>query len=175
MSKRIIALATGILIAIMVFSTAFAGGGIKVSGVSFTLGSLIANGTVSGIGNTDVTMVLVASGIPAITCINNGTNSVPGQSSPKVTAQGTEALPGNDPLRKNGKSSFGVETNPPDLSSWTWQTAGCPNSNWTFELTFVYWTNATIYVYDTATQSLLTKQNYACTTTLTSVSCVPTN
>jgi hypothetical protein len=168
MNKKLLSLASGIAIAILVFSTAYAGG-IKISGTSFSLGSLIANGTISGIGNTDVTMVLDASGIPAIICTNNGSNQVPGQSYPKVTAEGTQVLPGNDPLRKNGKSLFGVETNPP--APLTWDQAGCPNSNWTAEITFVYWTNATISVYDTATMALLLQQNYVCTTTLTSVSC----
>lgn len=172
MNKKVLSVAASLLVAVLVFSDAFAGG-VKLTGVSFSLGSLIAHGTVSGIGNTDVTMVLDASGIPAITCTNNGGNQVPGQSYPKVSAEGQQVLPGNSPVRKNGKSLFGVETQPP--APLTWDQAGCPNSNWTAEITFVYWTNATVSVYDTATLTLLTKQNYACTTTLTSVSCVPTN
>ncbi len=171
MNKKLFALVCALVMAMLVFSTGFATGGVKLSSVSFSLGSLISNGFVSGIGNTDVTMVLAGSGIPAITCYNNGGNAVPGQSSPKVTAQGTELLPGNSPLRKNGKAPFGVETQPP--APLTWQQAGCPNSNWYAVITFVYWTNATIYVYDTGTGALLLQQNYACTTTLTSVSCTP--
>ncbi len=171
MNKKIFALASGLLIAVLVFSTAYAGG-VKISGTSFSLGSLIANGTVSGIGNTDVTMVLDASGIPVIVCTNQGGNQVPGQSSPKVSAEGTQNLLGSDPLRKNGKSPFGVETNPPP--PLTWDQAGCPNSNWTAQIVFVYWTNATISVYDTATLALLAQQNYVCTTTTTSVSCTAT-
>lgn len=172
MNKKVLSIAASLLVAVLVFTDAFAGG-VKLTGVSFSLGSLIAKGSVSGIGNTDVTMVLDASGIPAIICTNYGGNQVPGQSSPKVSAEGTQTLPGNSPLRKNGKAPFGVETQPP--APLTWDQAGCPNSNWTAQITFVYWTNATVSVYDTATLSLLAKQNYACTTTLTSVSCVPTN
>ena len=172
MNKRIVALTGSILIAILVFSTAFAGGGVRLSGVSFSLGSLITNGYVSGIGNTDVTMVLDASGIPAIVCTNYGGNQVPGQSSPKVSAQGSENLLGNSPLRKNGKAPYDVETNPP--APLTWDQAGCPNSNWTAQIVFVYWTNATISVYDSLTGALLLTQNYVCSTTKTSVSCTPT-
>ena len=172
MNKRILAVVTGALIAVLVFSDAFATGGIKFT-ANFSLGSLIAKGTVSGIGNTDISMVLDASGIPAITCINQGGNQVPGQSYPKVSAQGTVLLPGNSPLRKNGKTTYGVETQTP--TQLTWEQAGCPNSNWTAKITFVYWTNATISVYNTATWALLARKNYVCTTTLTSVSCVPTN
>ncbi len=168
MNRKAFSVASAVLIALLAFSNAFAGS-IKLSSVTFSLGSLIANGTVSGIGNTDVTMVLDASGIPAIMCINNGTNQVPGQSYPKVSAEGTQSLLGNNPIRKNGQSPFGVETNPP--APLTWQQAGCPNSNWTAEITFVYWTNSTISVYDTSTGALLLQQNYVCSTTTTSVSC----
>ncbi len=169
MNKKFLSIASAVLVAVLVFSTAYAGG-IKLSGVSFSLGSLISNGSISGIGNTDVQMVLTASGIPAVTCYNNGSNPVPGQSSPKVTASGSENLLGTDAVRKNGKSPFGVETNPP--APLTWDQAGCPNSNWTAVITFVYWTNATITIYDLSTGALLLTQNYVCQTTLTSVSCV---
>ena len=169
MKKKLFAVVSGLMLTILVFSTAFAGGGVKLSSVTFSLGSLIAKGNVSGIGNTDVTMVLDASGIPAIVCTNGGGNQVPGQSSPKVTAEGSQKLLGNDPLRKNGKAAFGVETLPPP--PLTWDQAGCPNSNWTAQIVFVYWTNAVISVYDSTTQALLLKQNYTCTTTNTTVSC----
>ncbi len=171
MKKRILSIAASALIAVLVFTNVFASG-IKFT-ATFSLGSLIANGAISGIGNTDVTMVLDASGIPAITCINNGSNSVPGQSYPKVSAEGSVLLPGNSLLRKNGKSPYGVETQAP--APLTWQQAGCPNSNWTAQIAFVYWTNATISVYDAGTGALLAKQKYVCNTTLTSVTCTPTN
>lgn len=171
MNKRVLSLLSGLLMAAVVFSTVFAGGGVKLSSVTFSLGSLIAKGAISGIGNTDVSMILDASGIPAIVCTNGGGNQVPGQSSPKVSAEGTQTLLGNDPVRKNGKSPFGVETNPP--APLTWDQAGCPNSNWTAQIVFVYWTNATISVYDLTTGALILKQNYVCTTTDTSVSCTP--
>lgn len=168
MKKKLFSIAASALVAILVFTNAFASG-IKLSGVTFSLGSLIVNGAISGIGNTNVTMVLDASGIPAITCVNSGGNQVPGQSFPKVSAEGSQNLLGNDPVRKNGKSPFGVETNPP--APLTWQQAGCPNSNWTASITFVFWTNATVSVYDMSTGALLLQQNYVCNTTTTSVSC----
>jgi hypothetical protein len=170
-NKRLVSVAASALIALLVFTNAFAGG-IKFT-ATFSLGSLIAKGTITGIGNTDVTMVLDASGIPVITCVNKGGNRVPGQSSPKISAKGSVLLPGNSPVRKNGKSPYGVETQPP--APLTWQQAGCPNSNWTAQITFVYWTNATISAHDTGTGALLAKQNYVCNTTLTSVSCTPIN
>lgn len=173
MYKKVVALASVVLVATLVFSNAFAAGGIKLSGTSFSIGSLIANGFVSGIGNTDVTMVLDASGTPAIVCTNGGGNQVPGQSSPKIFAEGRQNLLGNDALRKNGKAPYGVETAPPP--ALTWDQAGCPNSNWTAEIVYVFWTNATISVFDTLSNTLLLQQNYVCTTTRNpnTVSCTP--
>jgi len=164
------------LLATVLFSTsALAGGSVKLSNVTFQLGSLIANGTLTGLGRTDVTVALDASGVPVITCTNNGNNDVRGQSSPKVSASGEQTLLGNDPIRKNGRSPFDVETTDPDVIAW--DAAGCPSSNWTGHIDFIYWTDATISVYDTATYSPsaqpLTQRNYTCTTTRfpASVSC----
>src|SRR6266508_1279348 len=108
MKKRILALLSVLLVAILITSPVSAGPGIGLSGVQFSLGSLIANGTVKGLGNTDVVMVLDASGIPVITCTNYGGSSVPGQSSPKVSASGNQFLDGDSPVRKNGRSPFDV-------------------------------------------------------------------
>jgi hypothetical protein len=116
-----------------------------------------------GLGNADVTIVLDASGIPAITCTNYGGNDVPGQSYPKVSAVGQQTLDGDDPIRKNGRSPFLTETDDPETIPW--DEAGCPNSNWTAHIDFIFWTNATISVYDTATSVLLLTQNYTCATT----------
>ncbi len=171
MKKRILFLLSVLLVTALLASPVSAGGGVGLTRVQFSLGSLIATGDVKGIGNTDVTMVLDASGTPLITCINNGDNSVPGQSSPKVSASGSQLLNGNDPLRKNGKAAFFTETDDPETLSW--DVAGCPNSNWTGHIDFIFWTDATISVLDTSTQALLLKQAYTCTTTRTSVSCTP--
>jgi hypothetical protein len=96
-------------------------------------------------------------------CTNNGSNGVPGQSSPKISATGTQELSGDNGLLKNGKSSFDVETAPPP--TLTWDVAGCPNLNWTGHVDFVYWQNATLSVYDKATNALLFTQDYLCDTT----------
>ncbi len=163
MKKRLFSVLTVLLITALMTSTASAGAAVKLSGIQFSLGSLIANGYASGLGNTDVTVVLDASGIPAVTCTNYGGNDVPGQSYPKVSASGEQTLLGNDPLRKNGKASFFTETDDPETVSW--DVAGCPNSNWTGRIDFIFWTNATISVYSTSTGGLLKSQKYTCITT----------
>ena len=171
MKKKLYTLLTALLITILTTTPVFARGAIKLSGVSFSLGSLIATGYAGGLGNTDVTIVLDASGTPLITCTNYGGNNVPGQSSPKISATGQQTLLGNDPLRKNGKAAFLTETDDPETIPW--DVAGCPNSNWTGHIDFILWTNATISVYDTTSNVLLTKQDYTCITTQSpaSVSC----
>jgi hypothetical protein len=79
-------------------------------------------------------------------------------------------------LRKNGKEPFTNESFPPSTVSW--DVGGCPNSNWTAMITFVYWTNAVITVYyrnlDGSDGPVLASQSYLCNTTLTSVSCTAT-
>lgn len=173
-NKLTIAL-TVLLILMLGTSTVFAGGAVKLSNIQFSLGSLIASGFASGLGNTDVTIVLDASGIPVVTCVNNGGNSAPGQSYPKISATGQQTLDGDDPIRKNGRSPFITETDDPETISW--DEAGCPNSNWTGHIDFIFWTEATISVYDTASGALLRTQNYTCTTTRHpgNVTCSPVN
>jgi hypothetical protein len=172
MRRQLFLILSSLLILSLVTTTAGAGGSVKLSGVSFSLGSLIANGTLTGLGATDVNVILDASGYPVVTCTNQGGNQAPGQNPPKVSATGLDPLFGTDPVRKNGKSPFGVETNdPPPFISAT--QAGCPNDNWTATIDFVFWTNATITVKSISTGATLLKKDYTCTTTLTSVSCTP--
>lgn len=169
MEKKIYSLLSVFLIVMAMVTPVSAGGAVKLSSVSFRLGSLIADGTLTGLGNSDVSVVIEASGIPAITCINFGGNQVPGQSYPKVSASGSQILDGDSPVRKNGKSPFGVETVDPETIPW--DEAGCPNSKWTGHIDFIFWTDASISVYNASTQALLLQKEYACTTTLTSVIC----
>lgn len=163
MKKNFFSVLSAFIAAIMLSTSALAGASIKLSSVTFQLGSLIANGTLTGLGRTDVTVVLDASGFPAITCTNRGSNDVPGQSDPKISASGKQILLGDSPIRKNGRSLFGVETQDPTVLAW--DAAGCPNANWTGHIDFIFWTDATISIYETATNSLLVQHQYTCTTT----------
>jgi len=170
MKRKLYSLVSVLVVLMVMVTPVSAGGAVKLSRVTFSLGSLIANGTLTGLGNTDVSVVIDASGIPAITCVNFGGSQVPGQSFPKVSASGNQFLDGDD-VSKNGRSPFGVETVDPESISW--DQAGCPNANWTGHIDFIFWTNASISVIDASTQALLLKQDYVCTTTRTSVSCTP--
>ncbi|HSG42786.1 MAG TPA: hypothetical protein VLA72_06490 [Anaerolineales bacterium] len=163
MKSKLYTVLVVLLIAVVAVTPVFARGAIKLTNIEFSLGSLIAEGFARGLGNTDVTIVLGGSGIPAVTCTNYGNNDVPGQSYPKVSATGQQTILGDDPLRKNGKAAFFTETDDPETISW--DEAGCPNSNWTAYVDFIFWTDATISVYDTTTGDLLKTQDYTCVTT----------
>jgi hypothetical protein len=163
MKSKLYTVLVVLLIAVVAVTPVFARGAVKLTNIQFSLGSLIAEGFARGLGNTDVTIVLDGSGVPAVTCTNPGSNDVPGQSYPKISATGQQSLLGDDPIRKNGKSPFFTETDDPETLPWA--EAGCPNSNWTASIDFIFWTDATVSVYDTATGALLGTQTYTCETT----------
>ena len=171
MKKKILSMLTVFVLTTMMTSTVSAGGNVKLSGVQFRLSSLVADGFASGLGNTDVTVRLDASGIPVVTCTNQGGNQAPGQNPPKISASGAQFLIHENYI-KNGRSPFEVETEEPQ-PGLTAKQMGCPNNTWTATIDFVFWTDATISVHNTATNALLVRQNYSCITTRNpdSVSC----
>jgi len=174
MKKRFFSFLSVLLTAAFLVSTVSAGPGIKLSSVKFSIGSLEASGYVSGLGNTDVKMVLEGSGPAVILCTNNGSNTVPGQSYPKVSAIGSQLLDGSQNRSKNGKTDF--RTIASTSEPLPWDVAGCPNSNWVGQIDFVFWENATIYIYDLG-ENLLLRQDYVCVTTRdpNSITCTPIN
>jgi len=163
MKKRLLSLLTVLLLTTMVSSPVAAGGNVKLSGVQFSLASLVAEGFASGLGNTDVTVELHASGIPAVLCTNQGGNQAPGQNPPSISASGEQFLV-HENYTKNGRSAFFVETEEPQ-PGLTAKQMGCPNNSWSAAIDFVFWTDATLSVYNTATGALLVTQTYSCVTT----------
>ncbi len=104
---------------------------------------LNASGSLAGLGNADVLVALSASAIPTATCTNQGGNEAPGQNPATVNVTGAEAIPAGE--IKNGNTPFSVTTNPP--AQPTAAQAGCPNDNWTAQITDLQFTSATISVY----------------------------
>lgn len=174
MKKKILSLWSILLTVALLATPVSAGPVIKLSGgadsVQWDLGSLIARGDLI-VGNTDVVVVLQASGRPDVTCTNQANSPAPGQNPPNLSATGAQVL---QERTKNGKSPFDVEASEPETLPGS--QGGCPNDNWTAHIDFVYWDNATIIVTNLALDTVLLVQQYTCTTTrypAPTVTCTP--
>jgi hypothetical protein len=141
------------------------GGNVQISSITFSLGSLIASGVVTGLGSTNYVLTLDAIGEAEVLCSSKGGATAPGQN-PSVFASTGSTLVGEDSITKNGRANFSTRAPGAGGGTVAYPQNGCPNKNWSGNYTgFVYWTSATVTITDPATNTIVFRQTYACTTT----------
>jgi membrane-associated protease RseP (regulator of RpoE activity) len=150
MRKMIIALLAAFLVGAITASGAMASSvhlkGGKNAEPKFTDGGLTLNaaGELSGLGNGDVLVTMTATANATADCVNpgSGEHRPPGQNPAPVTVSGSQAIPQSE--IKNGNTPFSVTTNRPVTPIPG--APGCPNTQWTENITDLQFTSAVITV-----------------------------
>ena len=114
--------------------------------------TLTSNGALAGLGNEDLVVTLTATANATATCTNQGGNQAPGQNPAPVTVSGSQSIPASE--IKNGNVAFSVTTEGPVTPIPG--APGCPNPNWTEDITDLSFTSATIPVEQPAGTVVLT-------------------
>ena len=98
--------------------------------------------SLAGLGNQDVTITVKTTGSATTICRNQGGNAAPGQNKVPVAPSAQQSFPAT--AIKNGNLSACVTTAAPPNPTAT--EAGCPNSNWSANITDVQFATAEIIV-----------------------------
>ena len=109
-----------------------------VSSTTITCGASLA-----GLGNEDVTLSLSAPAEATFLCVNQGGNAAPGQNKVPFTATATQVIPGSE--IKNGNLTFSI-TAPQETPTATAEQAGCPNPNWTTQLSSIQFQSVSLTI-----------------------------
>jgi hypothetical protein len=180
--RRILLIAFSVVVAIgLTASAAFASSPhFKKGSPTCTIGgtasapTVICSGSVSGLGNVDLSIDVAATGSASYTCFNNGGNSAPGQS--QVTASGSSSTPVPAGSIKNGTLDF--TTNAATLTAPTTISgtdAGCPNPNWEGRLSSITVSSITLTIEQPVgtcvLKATISGSSLTGTVTLTPVSC----
>ncbi len=162
-----------------IMAQAVQAGNFHFNSLTFKLGSLIAQGTLVGLGNQAAEVTLTAYGKVNALCQNKGGQQAPGRNPITFDTQETRVFVTN----KNGTALVEVIAPDPALvdiqPSPTPKEAGCPNGNWAVVGVVdgsTHWTAARILVKDDAGRVQL-DLSFTCTTVFTNgvatdVSCV---
>jgi hypothetical protein len=116
---------------------------------SFTSEALIAQGSIAGLGSSNVVVKLEGTGVGTATCTNPGGTQAPGQNPISVTVSGSTSVLVTD----NGSAEFYLQTAAAAQPST--KQAGCPNGRWSVTGLAVDWTRAVVTVTDANTGKVL--------------------
>jgi hypothetical protein len=147
---RKIGILVSVLVALALTMSLAAGSSVHLKGgknakPSFTDNglSLSATGALSGLGNGDIQVTLVAAANVTSTCTNPaGATQPPGQNPAPITVSGGQSIPASE--IKNGTVNFNVTTNAP--ASTIAGAPDCPNPQWTEAISDLAFTSATITI-----------------------------
>ena len=115
--------------------------------------ALNATGALSGLGNGDILVNLVAAANVTSTCTNPaGATQPPGQNPAPITVSGGQAIPASEV--KNGTVNFNVTTVAP--ASTIAGAPDCPNPQWTEAITDLAFTSAVITIQQPPGTTVLT-------------------
>ena len=144
--RRLLSAGGAALVAVLLFAGAASAASVhwKTEPTFTDLGTTMrVSGALSGLGNADVTISVVAEGVAtSITCENQAGKRAPGQNKPRVQSLGEMTISRTE--IKNGNVSFSVTTQDP--AQLTAKQAGCPNNNWTATINDVRFDRATVTV-----------------------------
>ena len=101
--------------------------------------TVTCTGTIAGLGNQNISVLVSATGTASVECTNPGGNVAPGQDT-TINASGQQT---NIEV-KNGKATFSVTTSPPPNPSGG---SACPNASWTADIVSVNFTSVTVSVF----------------------------
>jgi hypothetical protein len=101
--------------------------------------TITATGSVAGLGNQNVRVVLTATGTASVVCRNPAGNRAPGQDT-AVSASGSQLITDV----KNGRINFNVTTLAPSNPD---PAEVCPNRKWTARITNVDFESATLQIF----------------------------
>ena len=104
--------------------------------------TLTASGALTGLGNGDVTITIIAEGSASVVLLNPSDQFVPGQNRLPITVSGSQTISATE--IKNGNVRFSVTTATPENP--TPEEAGAPNDNWSAFIDDVIFSSATIIV-----------------------------
>lgn len=168
MRKELFSTLIAILALTLLTSTVFAA--VRLRQVFFEVdqdGSLIVRGTATGFGNQELIARLVASGPAVVSCYNRDGELMPEQEYTIIVDGVSESIFG-------GVVDNGIQV--AIIDSGIDYDNECPNDNWSAEINFVSWSEATIMALDRETGEVLLRQDYVCTTIrypTPSIACTP--